>query len=74
MLVHRCTRLTNSTGNRNPVRQAQADVVDGALVRAGADIDTLDLSHRYDDDHFTAAGAAAQAALKLPLIASYLST
>lgn len=72
MFIHRCTRLTNTSSSRNIIRQAQADVVDGLLVRAGADIDTLDLSYRYDDAHFTAAGATKQAALKIPLIANYL--
>jgi hypothetical protein len=73
MFVHKCTRLTNSSTSRNIIRQAQADVVDGGLVRAGADIDILDLSYRYDDAHFTVAGAAAQAALKVPLIVNFLA-
>jgi len=73
MLMHKCTRITNSSGSRNPIRQAQADVVDGVLVRAGADIDSLDGSYRYDGTHFSAAGAASQAALKVPLAAAFLA-
>lgn len=73
MFVHKCTRLTNSSTSRNIIRQAQTDVVDGVLVRAGADIDTLDLTYRYDDAHFTAAGAAKQAALKIPFVANFLA-
>lgn len=74
MLIHKCTRLTNSSTSRNTIRQAQADVVDGGLVRAGADIDTLGFSYRAGDQtHFTSAGAVAQANLKVPLIAGFLT-
>lgn len=73
MFIHKCTRISNSTTNRNIIRQAQADVVDGDLVRAGADIDTLGSSYRPDGTHFSAAGAVAQANLKLPLITDFLA-
>lgn len=74
MFVNKCSRPTNSAVNRNIVRQAQADVVDGVLVKSGADIDTLGPSYRYDGTHFTSSGAGYQAALKVPFAASYLST
>ena len=74
MLVHKCTRLTNSQDNRDAIRSAQADVVDDILVKAGADIDTLSLNTtRYDDAHFTVSGAIQQANLKIPFAAQYLS-
>lgn len=72
MFVNQCTNLNASSGDRNPIRAAQAAVCDEDLIRFGADIDTLDSSHRYDTVHFTTAGAAAQAALKATNIADYL--
>lgn len=71
MFVHLCTRIAGLTASRNAVRAAQASVVDGVLVRAGADIDTI-TTNRPDGTHFNRAGAAAQAALKLPLYQSLL--
>lgn len=73
MLVNRNTRITNSSTLRNPVRAAQAAVVDGNIVRAGADIDSLGSSFRHDGTHFTVAGGQAQANLKLPAYRSFLS-
>jgi hypothetical protein len=72
MVIHRSTRITNPAASRDIIRQAQADVV-GGLVRAGADIDTLGSGYRYDTAHFTAEGAAAQAALKIPIAADFLA-
>jgi hypothetical protein len=71
MFVHQCTRLASSSGNRNPIRAAQAAVVDGDLVLAGVDIDTLGSGTRHDGSHFTVAGAGLQADLKLPLYEAY---
>lgn len=73
MFIHQNTRITNGSTARNAIRAAQASVPDGALVKLGADIDTLDASYRYDDSHFTTAGAAAQAALKKPFYEAYLA-
>lgn len=73
MFINKCTRITETSTNRNNIRNAQAGAVDGNLVRAGADIDTLDSSYRYDGTHFTAAGAAAQAALKKVAIENFLT-
>lgn len=73
IISHQNTRITNTAGNRNPVRAAQAAIVDGDSVRSGADIDTLGSSHRYDGTHFSTAGGQAQAALKLPVYRSYLN-
>lgn len=72
MFVHKCTRPGNPEASRNAIRQAQADVVDGNLVRAGADIDTLGGIYRPDGTHFSGAGGVAQAELKLPLIGNYV--
>lgn len=75
MFVNKCTRLSNSTASRDIIRAAQAAVVDGNLVRAGADIDTLnDPTDRYAADftHFTATGAAKQAGLKKPLMENFI--
>jgi hypothetical protein len=73
MFIHKCTRLTNASASRAVIRQAQEDSVDGVLVRAGADIDSLGSSFRGDGTHFTAAGAVAQAELKLPLFEQFLA-
>lgn len=74
MFIHKCTRITNNSTDRNIIRAAQAAVVDGGLVRAGADIDTLDASYRNGGGtHFNRYGAAAQAALKQSLYLSYLN-
>jgi hypothetical protein len=73
MFVHLCTRPSASSGAKTAIRAAQASVVDGNLVRAGADIDALGGAYRYDGTHFNASGAAAQAALKVPLYQAFLS-
>jgi hypothetical protein len=72
MFINQCTRLSNTTGNRNTIRAAQVSVPDGGLVRLGIDSDTLDTSYRYDGVHFNAAGAAAQARLKKIGIENFL--
>lgn len=72
-ISHQNTRITNTAGNRNPIRAAQAAIVDGNWVRAGADIDTLGSGYRHDGTHFSTAGGQAQAALKLPIYAGLLS-
>ena len=72
MFVHKSTALAATSGQRNAIRAAQAAVVDGAIVRAGADIDTLDASYRYDGIHFGPAGAEAQAELKRAVYTSVL--
>lgn len=69
---HLNTRITNPTANKNITRAAETSVVDGGLVRLGADIDTLGSSFRYDGTHLTVAGGQAQAALKLPLYQNFL--
>lgn len=75
MLIHKCTRLTNSSSNRNIIRDAQADAAEGDFVLAGADIDTLGAGDRLEDmTHFSAAGAISQANLKAPLIAGFLAS
>lgn len=74
MFVNKCTRPENPTSNKTPIRQAQSDVCDGNLVKTGADIDTLGPQYRYDGTHFNQMGAAAQAALKVPFAAAYLTT
>lgn len=73
MFIHKCTRPSNSAENKNIIRQAQAEVVDGELVKAGADIDTLGAEYRHDGTHFNQSGAAAQAALKVAVVSGYLS-
>jgi hypothetical protein len=74
MFINKCTRLSNSSGNKNTIRAAQAAVPDGDLVRVGADIDTLTGgTNRYDGVHFTLTGAIAQAALKKSVIDSWLA-
>lgn len=72
-ISHQNTRITAPGGYRNAVRAAQGAIVDGDLVRAGADIDTLGASYRHDGTHFSTAGGQAQAALKLPIYASLLA-
>lgn len=72
MFVHKCTRIAGLTASRNAIRAAQAAVCDGVLVREGADIDTLDASHRTDGTHFSMSGAAAQAALKYTVYDTWL--
>lgn len=74
MFINRCTRITNSSTNRDKVRFAQLAVPDAGLVRQGADIDTITSmpDDRFDDAHFTAQGAAKQAALKKPFIADFI--
>ncbi|MET4722028.1 hypothetical protein ABIF63_006134 [Bradyrhizobium japonicum] len=74
MFINKCTRITETTTNRNNIRNGQAAVVDAGLVRAGGDIDTLGSSYRYDGTHFTASGAAAQAALKLSGMSNFIQT
>lgn len=71
MFVNKCTRITETTGNRNPIRAAQAAVCDAGLVRLGADVDTI--GSRYDGTHFTAAGATSVAALKKVGIENYIT-
>ena len=73
MIVHQNTRIANSGALRNPIRAAQAAVADHVSIIGGADIDTLDGSYRYDGTHFTEAGGAAQAALKLPIYSGILT-
>ncbi|MGY3117913.1 hypothetical protein ACVWXQ_001850 [Bradyrhizobium sp. S3.14.4] len=72
MFINKCTRITETTTNRNNIRNGQAAVVDAGLVRTGGDIDTLDSSNRYDGTHFNATGAAAQAALKLTGMVNFI--
>jgi hypothetical protein len=67
------TGTTTTTTDKNIIRAAQALVPDGVLVRAGADIDTIADSGRYDHVHFNATGAVAQSALKVPLFENFLS-
>ncbi|WLB18935.1 hypothetical protein [Bradyrhizobium japonicum] len=74
MFINKCTRITETTTNRNNIRNGQAAVVDAGLVRTGGDIDTLDSSNRYDGTHFTASGAAAQAALKLAGMSNFIQS
>lgn len=72
MFVHKCTRPTAPLANRNAIRAAQAAVCDGVYVREGADIDTLGSEYRPDGTHFSASGAAAQAALKVTAYSDWL--
>lgn len=73
VISHQNTRITNTSDKRNPIRAAQAAIVDGNWVRAGADIDSLGGSYRYDGTHFSTAGGQAQAALKLAVYRNYLT-
>lgn len=72
MFVHQCTRPSSTQANRDAIRAAQAAVCDGVTVRLGADTDTLGSEYRPDGTHFNAAGAAAQAALKVTAYSSWL--
>lgn len=76
MFIHQCSRISETTGNRNNVRNPQAAVPDGVLVRAGADIDTIPVgaanADRYDGTHFTAVGAALQSGLKKPILENFI--
>jgi hypothetical protein len=76
MFVDLCTRLTNSSGLRNPIRAAQAAVVDGGLVRSGFDMDTLSgpTYREAANIHFTTTGAASLAAGRLSAMSSWLSS
>lgn len=73
MFINKCTRISNSSASRNIIRQAQTDVVDGILVRAGSDIDSLGSSYRPDGTHFSSAGAVAQANMKRAPIVDFLN-
>lgn len=75
MFVNQCTRIAETTGNRNPIRAAQVAVVDGVLVRAGADSDSLTggTNRQVDGQHFTAAGSTALAALKAVGTENYIT-
>jgi hypothetical protein len=64
MFVNQCTRISESSANRTPIRAAQAAVCDAGLVRLGADTDTIGTGGRYDGTHFTASGASQVAGLK----------
>lgn len=74
MFVHKETNLTSNSSDRNPVRAAQAAVVDDDLVLAGADIDTLGSEYRVDDIHFSVAGGIVQATLKRTVIDPWIET
>lgn len=69
---HLNTRITNTLADRTVTRSAENSVVNGGLVRLGADIDTLGDAYRYDGTHFSAAGASAQASLKFPIYQNFL--
>lgn len=73
MFVHKCTRPASPQSGKDAVRAAQAAVCDGVSVRAGADSDTLGSEYRPDGTHFSPAGAAAQAALKVTAYSSWLA-
>lgn len=73
LFVAKSTRLTGLQASRDAVRAAQAAVVDGSLVRAGADTDTLGTGLRTDGTHFSVAGADAQADLKATAYAGFLA-
>lgn len=67
LFIHKSTIVTGATTpNRNAIRAAIDAVVDGGLVRAGADIDTIGAGLRFDGTHMSTAGAQAQADLKAP--------
>lgn len=72
MFVHPCTRIAGLAGSKTAVHAAQTAAPDAVLVRAGADIDTI-TTNRPDGTHFNRAGAAAQAALKLPFYQNFLA-
>jgi hypothetical protein len=65
MFINQCTRITSGSGDRTPIRAAQASVPDGGLVRLGFDSDTIGSGDRYDGTHYKASGAILQAAGKL---------
>lgn len=75
MFVNLCTRIAETAGNRNPIRAAQAAVVDGGLVRSGADSDSVTggTNRQVDGQHFTGAGSVALAALKAVGIENYIT-
>lgn len=53
LFITQTTRLSNTSTNRNQVRNAQAAAPDGGLVRSLADLDTLDSTYRQVDGvHF----------------------
>jgi hypothetical protein len=67
------TRISGLQASRDAVRDGEEGATDGDLVRLGADIDTLPADpYRYDGTHFNTEGAAAQAALKVPLVTDFL--
>lgn len=72
MYVNQCTRPTNPISSREPIRRAQREVTDGDLVLPGPDIDLISADYRYDGTHFTRAGAARQAEMKLPGFLRYM--
>lgn len=80
MFVHKTTRLINSSERRDPVRAAQAAVVDDGLVRAGIDMDAIPANHpvtgrvtRPDGTHYGIDGGDLLAAGKRALIAAWIA-
>lgn len=73
LFVTQTTRLSNTSTNRNQVRNAQATAPDGSLVRSLCDLDTLDTGYRYDGVHFNnTTGRSALLALMKPGIINFM--
>lgn len=73
MFVNQCTRIAETSDNRNPIRSAQAAVPDGVLVRVGFDNDTITAGDRQmDGTHLKVSGAILQAAGKMPGMQNFI--
>lgn len=71
MFVHKTTRPGNPQASRDAIRAGIDTIVDGNLVRAGFDMDTL--GGRPDGTHFDVPGAAPLATGKKTLIQNWMA-
>jgi hypothetical protein len=71
MFLHKTTRPGNLQSSRDAIRAGVDTLVDGALVRAGVDMDAI--GNRTDGTHFNLTGAATLATGKKALIQNWIA-